>query len=101
MSKSKKAAVMSPSFQSTADQFYDENQFEAYRHLGEHSVDDMLEALELPLGKPVEMADYIRDKLGPALKKEIDKKLGRTKEKQKGKAFKAGAKSAAASMEAD
>ncbi len=31
--------------QTTADQFYDENQFEAYRHLGEHTVRQMLHTL--------------------------------------------------------
>ena len=31
--------------QSTADQFYDEHQFEAYRHLGEHSVDSMIKLI--------------------------------------------------------
>ncbi|MFK7768025.1 MAG: hypothetical protein AB8B55_12450, partial [Mariniblastus sp.] len=35
-------------YQSTSDQFFDENQFESYRELGVHAVDSMLKNLTFP-----------------------------------------------------
>lgn len=50
--------------QSTADQFFDENQFESYRHLGEQQMKCALAALPRDkVGKPLEEEDWI-DELG-------------------------------------
>ena len=43
--------AMNPDFpyRTTADQFFDENAFESYRELGEHSVESMLRQCTLPV----------------------------------------------------
>ncbi len=58
--------------QSTVDQFYDEHQFEAYRHLGEHSVDSLFKDLDIPR-EPEERARFIFNKLAIKLREQLEK----------------------------